>query len=342
MSSVKFRFMLEGVGPVRLDGSCLRGPITVAVARMLRSPDFPLGEPEEYVELLLSIIDTSWGRDDSEAISQLFPSMTDDLVFRKWFAQLCRLGASPSAVKEILRATMHTDVRGVLPSVHVPTLTLVRTDSPRLEHVRYVAERIPGAVLVELPGSESSLIVGDTNAVIDEVQDFLTGARDAPTNDRVLSTVLITDIVGSTQLATSLGDRRWSEMLDAHDNLIDRQLERFRGRKVNPTGDGMLATFDGPARAIRCALSISSAARALGIEIRAGLHTGEIELRGRDVGGIGVHIAARVASLAESGDVLVSRTVTDLVAGSGIKFDDRGEHELKGVSGRWQLFAVAE
>jgi class 3 adenylate cyclase len=182
--------------------------------------------------------------------------------------------------------------------------------------------------------------VGNTDAVIEEVQEFMTGVRDAADTDRVLATVLMTDIVGSTELAASLGDRKWTDLLDAHDKVIDHQLERFRGRKVNPTGDGMLATFDGPARAIRCAKAMIAETHAIDIDIRAGLHTGEIELRGNDVGGIGVHIGARVASLARTGEVLVSRTVTDLVAGSGITFEERGEHTLKGVPGKWQIFAV--
>jgi class 3 adenylate cyclase len=309
-------------------------------ARVLVSPDFPLGESEERVEHILNVIVNTWGRDDPEFLTSIAPSMLDDPGFRKWYSQLCRLSASPSAVKEILRVTALHDIRSVLPTVRVPTLNLVRRDGPRLEHVRYIASQIPNASLIEVPGKDVPVFVGDTKAVIDEVQEFLTGVRDAPDTDRVLSTVLMTDIVGSTDRAIVLGDRRWSELLDAHDKVIDRQLERFRGRKVNPTGDGMLATFDGPARAIRCAQAISSATREMGVEVRAGLHTGEIELRGDDVGGIGVHIGARVASLAGSGEILVSRTVTDLVAGSGIEFEDRGEYELKGVPGTWQLFAV--
>jgi class 3 adenylate cyclase len=185
------------------------------------------------------------------------------------------------------------------------------------------------------------LYAGDVDAVVDEVQEFVTGVRDAPETDRVLATVLMTDIVGSTERATALGDRRWRDVLDAHDRIIDHELERFRGRKVNPTGDGMLATFDGPARAVRCAQSLIAATRTLDLDIRAGLHTGEVELRGHDIGGIAVHIGARVSALAGPGEVLVSRTVTDLVAGSGIEFEDRGEHSLKGIPEPWRLFAVS-
>jgi class 3 adenylate cyclase len=211
----------------------------------------------------------------------------------------------------------------------------------RLDDVRYMAEHIPGARLIELEGQDVLIHVGNTDTVIDEVQEFMTGVRDVADTDRILATVLMTDIVGSTELAISLGDRKWTELLDAHDRVIEHQLERFRGRKVNPTGDGMLATFDGPARAIRCAQAMIGETQALDINFRAGLHTGEIELRGNDIGGIGVHIGARVASLAGAGEVLVSRTVNDLVAGSGIVFEDRGEHSLKGIPGTWQLFAVS-
>jgi class 3 adenylate cyclase len=209
-----------------------------------------------------------------------------------------------------------------------------------MDAARYIVEHIPGARLTEVPGSDSLIYAGDADAVIDEVQEFLTGVRDAPESDRVLATVLFTDIVGSTQLATRLGDRRWRELLDAHDASVDRQLNRYRGTKVKSTGDGMLARFDGPARAIRCAEAIVGATRALSIDVRAGLHTGEIDVRVDDVGGIAVHIGARVAELADAGEILVSRTVTELVAGSGISFRDRGQHDLKGVTGQWQLFSV--
>ena len=255
-------------------------------------------------------------------------------------AQLCRLSGSPAAVIELVRIFMRHDILAILPAVRVPTLVLVRSGNPRREAARYLAGQIPTATFVEVPGEDTLIYVGDTDTVLDEVQEFLTGARDAPSPDRVLATVLMTDIVGSTDHASRLGDRRWRELLDAHDSAVDRQLDRFRGRKVNTTGDGMLATFDGPARAVRCAQAILSANRALGLEVRAGVHTGEVELRGADIGGIAVHIGARIAGLAGPGEVLVSRTVTDLVAGSGIEFVDHGEHQLKGVPGAWRLFAM--
>jgi class 3 adenylate cyclase len=270
------------------------------------------------------------------------PSRMHDAAFRKWYAQFCRLSASPSALRELLRVLMAHDMRGVLPAVRVPTLVLNRASDAacRVENARYLAEHIPNAHLVELVGEDSLVYVGDTDAVIDEVQEFLTGVRDSPNIDRVLATVLFTDIVGSTERATSLGDRRWRELLDAHDRVLDRQLERFRGRKVDSAGDGMLATFDGPARAVHCAHAFIGAARAIDLDIRAGIHTGEVEVRGDHIGGIAVHIGARVASLAGPGEVLVTRTVTDLVAGSGLAFQDQGEHALKGVQQPWRLFAA--
>jgi class 3 adenylate cyclase len=329
--------MYAATHPDRVEGLITFG----GRARLIRSADYPWGMTEESYTALMSHVEANWGRDDPEAVAFVAPSMADDSVFRKWHAQYRRLGASPSGFIELNRILSLHDIRSILPVVRVPTLNLVRTDMGRLDDVRYMTDHIPGATLIELEGRDVLIHVGNTDAVIDEVQEFMTGVRDAEDTDRILATVLMTDIVGSTELAASLGDRKWTELLDAHDKVIDHQLERFRGRKVNPTGDGMLATFDGPARAIRCAQAMIAETHAINVDIRAGLHTGEIELRGNDVGGIGVHIGARVASLAGTGEVLVSRTVTDLVAGSGIVFEDRGEHSLKGVPGTWQLFAVS-
>jgi class 3 adenylate cyclase len=204
----------------------------------------------------------------------------------------------------------------------------------------YLAEHIAGAKLVELPGDDNLIFVGDSDTDVDEIEEFMTGNRHAPEIDRVLATVMFTDIVGSTQRAAGLGDRKWRDVLDSHDQAVRRQLDRFRGREVNTAGDGFLATFDGPGRAIQCACAIQDAVGALGIEVRIGLHTGEIELRGDDVAGMAVHIGARVSSVAEAGEVLVSSTVKDLVVGSAIEFADRGEHDLKGVPGHWRLFEV--
>jgi class 3 adenylate cyclase len=233
-----------------------------------------------------------------------------------------------------------TDVRQVLPTIRVPTLVIGRGDSERIAHSRYLARHIPHTKYVELPGSDSLVWAGDQAAMVSEIQEFVTGVRPAPEPDRVLATVLFTDIVGSTREAARIGDSRWRDVIHAHNAVVRRELERHRGTEVHTTGDGVLATFDGPARAIRSAVAISEAVLPLGIEIRAGLHTGEIELLDGDIGGIAVHIGARVSSLAGPREVLVSSTVKDLVAGSGIEFEDRGLHDLKGVPDRWQLFAV--
>ena len=210
----------------------------------------------------------------------------------------------------------------------------------RRPHALYLAEHIPGAKLVELPGEDNLIFIGNSDADVDEIEEFLTGARHAPDPERVLATVLFTDIAASTQRAAQLGDRAWRQLLDAHDRVVRRQLERFRGREVNTVGDGFLATFDGPGRAIECACAIRDAVRALGIEVRAGLHTGEVEVRGDDVAGMAVHIGARVAACGGPSEVLVSGAVPPLLVGSGIEFNDRGEHELKGVPGMWRIFSV--
>jgi class 3 adenylate cyclase len=242
----------------------------------------------------------------------------------------------------VLAAYLEKDLRAVLPSIRVPTLVLHRAGDRhfRVGHGRYLAEHIPGAKYVELPGDDHLFYVGDTDAMLGEIEEFLTGVRPVPEIDRVLATVLFTDIVTSTERSAQVGDRRWRDLLDQHDTLIRRELERHRGRLVKNTGDGILATFDGPARAIRCAQAIAASVKSLGIEVRAGLHTGEVELRGEDVTGIGVNIAARVMDAAGPGEVVASSTVKDLVAGSGLRFADRGTHDLRGVPGEWRLFAV--
>ena len=233
------------------------------------------------------------------------------------------------------------DVRHLLSAIRVPTLVVHRTaDIAHAAGSRYMGAHIPGAKVVELPGNDYFPYLGDQDAILDEIEEFLTGVRPVHVPDRALATVLFTDIVSSTERAAALGDDAWTRTLDHHDALIAREVERHRGRKINPTGDGMLATFDGPARAVRCAQAICRGVRSLGIEVRAGLHTGEIELRGADIGGIAVHIGQRVSALAGPGEVLVSSTVKDLAAGSGITFADRGSHVLKGVPDEWRVFAV--
>jgi class 3 adenylate cyclase len=253
-----------------------------------------------------------------------------------------RLVASPGAYQELGAILGQIDIRAVLPSIQAPTLVVHRRGDliVPLEQGRYVAEHIPGARFVDLEGDDHIPFLGDQDAILDEVEEFLTGARHAPETNRVLATVLFTDIVGSTERAAGLGDRRWRELLEQHHALVRRELERFRGREIDTAGDGFMASFDGPARAIRCAHEVVDAVGSLGIELRAGVHTGECEQIGEKLGGIAVHIAARVASTARPGEVLVSQTVKDLVAGSGIPFEDRGAHELKGVPDTWHLYSA--
>jgi class 3 adenylate cyclase len=242
----------------------------------------------------------------------------------------------------LMSSYLDIDVRAALPLVNAPTLVMHRTGDSMvpLAHGQYVAEHIEGARLIELPGTDHFWWTEGIDQIIDETEEFLTGARSVPEPDRVLASVLFTDIVDSTRQAADLGDRGWRLLLNRHDALAERQVERYGGRLIKSTGDGVLAMFDGPARSVRCAREISDGAHALGVELRAGVHTGEVELRGDDITGLGVSIASRIEGLAQPGEVLVSRTVTDLVAGSGLDFDDRGEHDLKGVPGRWQLFAA--
>ena len=294
----------------------------------------------EQLQPILDAFERSWGQ--GMALPMWAPSRADDPQLKEWGARFERLGASPGAAVALFRMAAAIDIRHVLPAIRVPTLILHRTGDQALPVMdsRYMAEQIPGAKYVELPGIDHWWFVGDSDAILGEIQEFLTGVRPAPEPDRVLATVLFTDIVNSTQRATELGDRRWRELLDSYYGLTRKELGRFRGREIKTMGDGFLATFDGPARGIRCARTISESVDQLGIAIRAGLHTGECEMMGEDIGGIAVHIGARVAAEAAAGEVLVSSTVKDLVAGSGIAFEDRGSHALKGVPEEWRLFAV--
>lgn len=270
------------------------------------------------------------------------PSLLDDVEVLDSWARFLRLAASPATAAAVIRTLFRLDIRQVLPAIQAPTLVVHRRDNVlvSVENGRFLAEHIPGARFVELPGADYGLGIGDVDAVADEVEEFLTGARGSVDPDRTLATVLFTDIVASTERAAELGDFRWKELLNMHDLVLRRQLARYNGRFIHSTGDGLLATFDGPARAVRCALAIRDGLRGLGMQMRAGLHTGEIERRGSNVGGLAVHIAARVQALAQPGEVLVSRTVKDLVAGSVLAFVDRGTHQLKGVPDEWQVFAV--
>lgn len=321
--------------PERVDSLILYG----TWPKGTRSADYPWAPPSEYHERVQQAIDQRWGTGMSARI--MSPSRANDESLRKWFARYERLGASPGTAKVSARISAETDVRDILPSVTVPTLIVHRIDDQVADigGARYMAERIPGARLVELEGADHHFGT-DPDQILDVIESFVTGRTPAEHADRVLATVLFTDVVGSTTRAAQHGDAQWRRVLDQHDAVTAAEVERFRGRLVKSTGDGSLATFDGPARAVQCARAISDRVRSLGIEVRCGLHTGEIETRGEDVSGIAVHIAQRVQSLASPGEVLVSRTVPDLVAGSGLEFDDRGEHELKGVPGHWQIYAV--
>jgi class 3 adenylate cyclase len=311
-----------------------------AYARYGRSEETPWGLPAGMISPYVAAIQEVWGT--GACIETLAPTMVQTEEALRHWARIERLTASPDVLAATTRAVMESDVTPVLSAIQAPALVLSRRGDRhvRYEHGRHVAGHIQGARLVELPGADHLPFAGQTEQILDEIQEFLTGTRPSPVLDRLLVTVLFTDIVGSTEHVARLGDRRWRESLDRYDSVVARQLERFRGRHVNTTGDGTLATFDGPARAIECARAIARTVEDLGLEIRAGLHTGEIEARGENVAGMAVHIAARVSALANGGEVLVSRTVTDLVTGSGIEFEDRGDHQLKGVPGAWRLYCV--
>ncbi|MFE5673314.1 adenylate/guanylate cyclase domain-containing protein [Agromyces sp. NPDC056523] len=310
-------------------------------ARMLRADDYAIGMPEASSEKLLEQWLPAWGT--GRVLRLAAPSVADDPQLQRWIARYGRLSASPGTATRIYRWVLHVDVRSILPSIKAPTLVVQKAGNRhyRPPMGRYLAEHIPGAKYVEVPGADWYPAFVDSDGILDAVEEFLTGDRPAPADDRVLATVLFTDIVGSTDAAVRLGDQRWLELKTAHDELVRAQLERYRGREIATTGDGFLAIFDGPARAVRCATDIAAAVPSLGIDIRAGLHSGEVELRDGQVAGIAVHIAARVLALAGPGRVLVSGTVKDLVVGSGIQFVDRGSHALKGVPDEWRLFEVA-
>jgi class 3 adenylate cyclase len=309
-------------------------------AKRIRSDDYPWAPTVEDRAREIEQTEATWG--SPEAFRELAPSKANDEAFERWVGRYLRQSASPKAAAALLRMNTQIDVREVLPAIRVPTILIYRTDDAdvHVDEGRYIAERIPGARFVEVPGADHSMWTGDATAILDEIEEFLTGVRRGPEPDRVLATVLFTDVVGSTELATRLGDRAWRDLLGRHHAAVRRELGRWRGREVDTAGDGFLATFDGPARAIRCAAAAVDAIRGFGMEIRAGVHTGEVEVSNGDLRGIAVHIGSRVAGLAGPGEVLVSRTVADLVAGSGIVLAERGEHELKGVSGTWLVYAV--
>jgi class 3 adenylate cyclase len=314
-----------------------------AMPRMSSAPDYawPPSREERHAFIANGGLD-NWG--DGSRIIGLAPTSSQNPRLRQWFARLERLAASPGTARKLMLMNAEIDVRAVLPTIKVPTLVVHRADDKFIDirHSRYLAEHIPDARYVELSGDEALTFGGGAGSLLDEIEEFLTGERHPTDAERILATVMFSDIVDSTQRAAEMGDRRWRDLLAAIEAAVDRELARFRGRAVKSMGDGFLATFDGPARGIRCATAIRDVARSqFGIEVRSGLHTGEIELIGDDVGGIAVHIGARVGAAAGPGEVLVSGTVKDLVVGSGLSFEERGEKELRGVPGSWRLWAVA-
>ena len=312
-----------------------------AFASRIRHPDYPWAPTTEERQRFYELIERDWGGEMD--MTELAPSMAHDDGFRRRLSTLLRLSASPGAALALARMNTEIDVRGILSAIRVPTLIMHRTGDrdANIEEGRYIAARIPGAKFLELPGPDHLPWVGDQAEVVDEIEEFLTGIRPAPEPDRVLSTVLFTDIVGSTERASSLGDNAWRDVLEQHHASVRRELAHFRGQEIATTGDGFLATFDGPARAVRCAVAIRDRMRESGLEVRAGVHTGECERMGDNIGGLAVHIGSRVAGLAGAGEVLASSTVKDLVSGSGIVFEDRGAHSLKGIPGEWRVFRVA-
>jgi len=312
-----------------------------AYARYVRSDDCPWGMPEHVLKRYGALMRDFWGT--GSITETVAPSLIQSEEDRRRWARMERLSASPDVASGMSLAVLRSDVTGVLSAIRAPTLVISRSGDRhvRHEHGSYVAARIPGATWIELSGDDHVPLAADVDRLLNEAQDFITGSRLVPLLDRVLATVLFTDIVDSTGHASRLGDRRWREALNRYDEMVFRHLERFRGRLVKSTGDGTLATFDGPARAVECARSIAHDVKSeLGFNIRAGIHTGEVETRGGDVAGMAVHIAARVAELAEADQIVTSSTVKDLVVGSGIEFEVREESELKGVPGSWRLFAV--
>jgi class 3 adenylate cyclase len=305
------------------------------------APEYAQGIPAEQARSLLQAIEEGWGK--GVAFEALIASQADNAPMKSWWSRYQRLAASPGAAVALLWSAFETDARPVLPAITVPVLVLHRAGDPFTgpEHSRYVAERIHSARFVELSGVDHLFFAEDVDRLLAEVQEFLTGVREAREPDDVLATVMFVDVVRSTEHATRLGDREWRDLLDRYYAIVRHQLARFRGREIDTAGDGLFATFDGPARAIRCGSAIVDAVRVLGIAVRVGIHSGECEVMGEKVGGIAVHTGARIAGQSGPGEVLVSSTVRDLVAGSGIRFEDRGRHALKGVPGEWLLFAVA-
>jgi pimeloyl-ACP methyl ester carboxylesterase len=331
--------MFAAAHPARVSALVLHG----AMGRTTEAPDYPWASPADALrESSAEFIAPYWGRDARGTVELFAPSLADDPQSVAFSERMERSAASPAMVQKIFEMFLDIDVRAILPAINVPTLVLHRRGDRVVNWRagRELASQIPGARYVELPGIDHVPWAGDADAVLGEIEEFLTGTRSVPEADRVLATVMFTDLVGSTERAAAVGDARWRGLLAEHQASVRRELMRFRGREVKTLGDGFLATFDGPARAIRCAHAMTADAPSLGLEVRVGIHTGEVELIGHDVGGIAVHIAARIADLATPGEVLVSSTTKDLVAGSGLRFADRGARQMKGIADEWRLFAA--
>jgi class 3 adenylate cyclase/pimeloyl-ACP methyl ester carboxylesterase len=310
------------------------------MARSTATEDYPWAPEPEGLEMNIEFVHEWWG--SGVALEVFAPSLAEDEAFTEWWRGFERTSASPGALIQLIRMFGGIDVRPVLPTIHVPTLVIHRKGDRVANYrgARWMAEQIPNAIYVQLPGYDHLPFAGDTGPLFDEIEEFVTGVRPDTVLDRVLATCLFTDIVGSTEKAAGMGDARWSELLAQHHSSVRRQLDRFRGREIKTIGDGFLATFDGPARGVACAKAIVAEAASSGISVRAGMHAGEVEIHPDDVSGLAVHIAARVTSLSAGGQVLVSSTVKDLISGSGIAFESAGEHELKGVPGTWNLYSA--
>jgi class 3 adenylate cyclase len=329
--------LLAATHPDRCRALALYAPAAMQAA----APDHPIGRTLEDIEGSVQLM-TDGMLEGGGGLEWLAPSRVGDERFAAQLARLQRSALRPGAIGHYYRQSMLSDIRPILPTIQAPTLVIHRTEDRIIPVAlgREVAALIPGARFVELPGTDTLLFSGDTDRAVEEIEEFLTGAHTGAEFERILATLVFTDIVHSTRAAARVGDRAWRDLLDQHNELMRREFDRFRGREVATTGDGFLATFDGPGKAVRCALSITEAATTLDLQVRAGVHTGEVDVRELDVGGLAVHIAARVAALAGPGEVLVSSTVKDLLVGSGIEFEGRGEHALKGVPETWRLFAA--
>lgn len=308
--------------------------------RRFRTDDYPIGPSKEENDAFIAAIEDNWGTDFALAVRA--PSVMEDPSFRAWWGRYLRMSASPSAAQALTQANSEIDIRDILPSISVPTLLLHATGDMTLEveHSRYMVTRIPGARLIEVDSEDHLPWLKGSSAILSNIEDFLTGSSRVSVSNRMLCTLLFTDIVGSTEMLARLGDEGWNDLLSQHDEAVRRELTTFSGREIKTTGDGFLATFDGPARAIQCAKAIRQAAAKLGIKVRQGLHTGECEMQGKDLSGLAVHIAARISDLAGAEEIFVSRTVKDLVSGSGLTFEGIGLHELKGIEDQWQLYRV--